>query len=101
MNHHESGGLSADHDVEIFRAWKRAFPAYAWEKAEVDRHGGLTLFDHSYGMVTSLHFQHASCGFEGTGAHATVTILQEAGFGDVETLSRTIFTEEKAKLTKP
>lgn len=100
MTQHESGGLSSAHDVEIFRAWKKTLPGYAWSRAEVDRTDGLTLFDYEYGLTTSLHLPQAICGFNGEGPQATVTILQEAGFGDFEELSPIVFNNTKASFTK-
>lgn len=99
MTQHESGGLSSQHDIEIFRAWKKALPGYTWVRAEVDRYNGLTLFDTSSNSVCSLRFPNAICGYGGEGPHATVTILQEAGFGDFDTLSSIVFSDMKASFT--
>jgi hypothetical protein len=99
MTQHESGGLSSAHDIEIFRAWKKALPGYTWSRAEVDRNDGLTLFDDSFGTVCSLHFPNANCGYGGEGPHATVTILQEAAFGDFDTLSPIVFNNMKTSFT--
>lgn len=100
MAQHESGGLTSQHDIEIFRAWKKTFPGYTWPRAEVDNYAGLTLFDDSAGVEISLHFPHALCGYGGVGPHATITILQEAGYGDFETLSPKIFNNTKVTLTR-
>lgn len=102
MAHHESGGLSSLHDVEIFRAWNKSFPEYVWTRAEVDSRYGLTLFvDLRRDEQLSLHFPHAICGFlGGIGPGATVTILQEAGFGDTDTLEALIYRNAAASLTK-
>lgn len=100
MAQHKSGGLTSQHDIEIFRAWKRTFPSYAWSRAEVNR-DGLTLIDVSPAIGReTLHFPNAICGFNGTGPQATVTILHEAGFGDVETLSREVFANKEAVFTR-
>ena len=93
---HEAGGLSSAHDVEIFRAWKRALPAYDWSYAEVDHDRGLTLFSNNYGEATRLHFAHAICGFDGTGPKATVEILVEAGFGPLEHVEVAVFNQQEA-----
>ena len=81
-NAYEANGLTSDHDVEIFRAWKRALPGYVWTRAVVERHGGLTLYTDDEQAV-SLHFAHALCGYTGSGPHATAIILDEAGFGQM------------------
>lgn len=100
MAQHKSGGLTSQHDIELFRAWKKTFPHYKWLRAEVDR-DGLTLIDTTSSTgVESLHFPNAICGFNGTGPQATVTILQEADFGDPETLSREVFGNQKVVFTR-
>lgn len=84
-NNHKSGGLAPDHDLEIFRAWQKALPHYDWTKATLDSKRGLTLIAPGlYGDETRLHLAHATCGYRGSGPHASVWILSEAGFGSHE-----------------
>ncbi|MGH7218254.1 MAG: hypothetical protein ACREGE_02330 [Candidatus Microsaccharimonas sp.] len=97
---YEAGGLSSDHDLEIFRAWQKAMPGYEWVYAKLDRYEGLTLFDTSHGMTIGLHFAHALCGYGGTGPHTTVQILVGAGFGHQERLEAQVFSEQQLTLTK-
>ncbi len=97
---YEAGGLSSDHDVEIFRAWKKSMPGYVWSYAKIDRYKGLTLFDSSHGMTIGLHFAHALCGYGGTGPHSTVQILIEAGFGHREHLEAQVYEQEHITITK-
>lgn len=96
---HESGGLSSAHDIDIFRAWKKS-SGLSWNRAEVERYGGLTLFDDHDGYTDSLHFPHALSGYRGEGPLATVTILTEAGFGSSEELSAEVFCKTRVKLNK-
>ena len=79
---YEANGLTSDHDVEIFRAWKRTLPGYVWTRAVVNRFDGLTLYTGD-DQAIALHFAHALCGYEGSGPHATAVILDEAGFGEM------------------
>ena len=83
---HEAGGLTSEHDIEIFRAWKLTFPRYTWNRASVDRFDGLRLFQAHIGACSILHFSNANCGDRSEGSRATVTILQEVGFGSREEL---------------
>ena len=95
---HESGGLCSEHDIEIFRAWKKALPGYVWNKAVVTYEHGLTLIDED--QDAQLHLPNALCGYGGTGPNATVTILYEAGFGDKGTLENLVFNQNPVILSR-
>ena len=97
---HKSGGVCSAHDIEIFRAWKKAVPGYDWNRAAVDRHEGLTLFDDRDTYTVSLHFPNANCGYGGEGPHATITILEEAGFTPIDEIRTAVFTKMSAEFTR-
>jgi len=100
---HEAGGLTSQHDVEIFRAWKKALPSYTWNRARVDQYEGLTLsYDQDDDMTVELHFTNANCGYKGTSCLATQTILIEAGFGvgDPDAVWVDIYTNTHIEFTR-
>ncbi len=60
----------------------------SFTEAFVDRFDGLVLC----GRDESWHFRCALCGYEGTGVHATATILEMFGFGERRALFLAINT---------
>ena len=98
----EANDLSPDHALEIARAWRRALPEFDWNRAEVDRYEGMTLYDANpeSGYTTTLHFLNAISGYEGSGPIAAVAILHEAGFGDLQTLRDRVFTSQHCEFTR-
>ncbi len=100
---HEAGGLSSEHDIELFRAWKKAMSGYTWNRAVVDQYKGLTLYyDQDEDTTVELHFTNTSCGYKGTSCLATRTILAEAGFGagDPDGLWVDIYTNTHFEFTR-
>ena len=59
-----------------------------FDKALIDRFAGLVLI----GADMTVHFEHAVCGYDGTGPQTTAKILCLFGFGSYESIMETIKT---------
>lgn len=97
---YEIPSVCSELDIEMFRAWRKTLST-TWAKAVVDRNTGLNLLsEERTGYVTALHFSNALCGFRGDGPQATVTILEQAGFGPVSYLEKQVYSQQHATFVK-
>lgn len=95
--HVSTAGSSWD-DVNSFRGMMSR-ESHKWQRAEVDRNGGLTLFAEDP-KPFAVRYPMLICGFNGGGPIDAVTVLVEAGFGTREELSKEVFENNRVALTK-
>lgn len=103
VERYEAGGLTSNHDFQIFLAWRTALPGYTWNRASVSRNDGLVLYyDQDEHTTIELHFANAICGLRCQGAYATRDILLEARFGvaDPEELASTLYAYDNCHFTR-
>lgn len=97
---YEFPSVCSELDIEMFRAWRTVHNT-TWTRAVVDRSNGLTLLsEEPNGHGTALHFSCALCGFRGEGPIATVTILEQAGFGPASYLEMQVYNQRHVTFVK-
>ena len=89
-NHGITVEASATGDRWSEESWENAQKLHGtgvtFDKALVDRFDGLVLI----GPKGSWHFEHALCGYEGTGPQTTAKILSLFGFGSQKEIMQRI-----------